>query len=595
MNNALKDYHKVKKYQQYTLKGQIKYIAEIEHLGLKTHRFLVDSADWMLDGKMKDQFDKWDEIWAKSWQKSQIQLQKEININAAEERTKDCQEKIRAIENILKDSISLDHTINWNSLVNKSSFNIPNPKKLLPQELAKVKVPKDSEFNQFPLEPEKSNFIPKLNVFDNIFKGIKQEKLRKADLFYNEIVSNWENKIEEIDKLNSKIQDDYNKEYIQYENEKKNIQDENAKLEQAWELEMDEFYLKQNADNQKVETFRDLYFSKNSIAIVEYCETVLNTSEYPDNFPREFDLEYNHENKFLIIDYVLPAPDDLPRLMETKYIAAKKETKDTYVSENQFVKMYDSAIYNIALKTIFELYQSDEIDMVDTIVFNGWVNSINKANGKMTNSCIVSIQVKKSEFMDIDLTNVDPKICFKNLKGIGSSKLFGIIPIQPIIRVNKNDKRFVTSYDVTQSLDEGYNLAAMGWEDFEHLIREIFEKEFSYNGGEVKVTQASRDGGVDAIAFDPDPIRGGKIVIQAKRYTNTVGVSAIRDLYGTVLNEGATKGILVTTSDYGPDAYDFVKNKPLTLLSGSNLLYLLEKHGHKAKIDLVEAKRLNKE
>ena len=195
--------------------------------------------------------------------------------------------------------------------------------------------------------------------------------------------------------------------------------------------------------------------------------------------------------------------------------------------------------------------------------------------------------------MDIDLMNVDPKICFKNLKGIGSSKLFGITPIQPIITINRNDKRFVSSYDVVGILDEGYNLAAMGWEDFEHLIREVFQKEFSYNGGEVKVTQASRDGGVDAIAFDPDPIRGGKIVIQAKRYTNTVGVSAIRDLYGTVLNEGATKGILVTTSDYGPDAYDFVKNKPLTLLSGANLLYLLEKHGHKAKIDLAEAKRLN--
>ena len=124
------------------------------------------------------------------------------------------------------------------------------------------------------------------------------------------------------------------------------------------------------------------------------------------------------------------------------------------------------------------------------------------------------------------------------------------------------------------------------------MIRELFEKEFQTNGGEVKVTQASRDGGVDAIAFDPDPIRGGKIVIQAKRYTNTVGVSAVRDLYGTVLNEGATKGILVSTADYGPDAYEFSKGKPLTLLNGSNLLHLLEKHGHHAKIDLREAKKI---
>ena len=38
-----------------------------------------------------------------------------------------------------------------------------------------------------------------------------------------------------------------------------------------------------------------------------------------------------------------------------------------------------------------------------------------------------------------------------------------------------------------------------------------------------------------------------------------VGVSAVRDLHGTVLNEGANKGILVTTSGYGNDAYDFAK------------------------------------
>ena len=132
----------------------------------------------------------------------------------------------------------------------------------------------------------------------------------------------------------------------------------------------------------------------------------------------------------------------------------------------------------------------------------------------------------------------------------------------------------------------------MDWEDFEHLIRELFEKEFTAAGGEVKVTRASRDGGVDAIVFDPDPLRGGKIVIQAKRYTNTVGVSAVRDLYGTVHNEGANKGILVSTADYGADAYEFARGKPLVLLNGGNLLHLLEKHGHKARINLKEAKLL---
>lgn len=93
-------------------------------------------------------------------------------------------------------------------------------------------------------------------------------------------------------------------------------------------------------------------------------------------------------------------------------------------------------------------------------------------------------------------------------------------------------------------------------------IPDVHKIPYRRNGSDVRVTQASRDGGVDAIIFDPDPLRGGKIAVQAKRYTNTVGVSAVRDLYGTVINEGANSGILITTSDYGHDSYEFAKDKP---------------------------------
>ena len=103
-------------------------------------------------------------------------------------------------------------------------------------------------------------------------------------------------------------------------------------------------------------------------------------------------------------------------------------------------------------------------------------------------------------------------------------------------------------------------------------------------GLETKLTQRSRDGGVDCIAFDTRPIVGGKIVIQAKRYKNTVGVSAVRDLYGTMLNEGASKGLLVCTSGYGMDAFAFAKDKPIELIDGGGLLYMLKDVGIRARI-----------
>ena len=49
---------------------------------------------------------------------------------------------------------------------------------------------------------------------------------------------------------------------------------------------------------------------------------------------------------------------------------------------------------------------------------------------------------------------------------------------------------------------------------------------------------------------------------------------------------------MVTTADYGPDAYSFAKDKSLTLLNGSNLLHLLEKHRHSFRTNLKEAKKI---
>lgn len=296
--------------------------------------------------------------------------------------------------------------------------------------------------------------------------------------------------------------------------------------------------------------------------------------------------------QLLVVDYELPAIESLPRVKEVKYIASRGEFKATLISDVELKRIYDDVLFQLALSALYRLFSTDDASALASVVFNGWVHAVDKATGIETHPCIMSVQAGKEEFLALNLGQVDPRMCFKKLKGISGSRLTELNPVKPILVLNKEDPRFVPAYGVADGLDERTNLAAMDWLDFENLIREVFEKEFRANGGEVKITQASRDGGVDAVAFDPDPIRGGKIVIQAKRYTNAVGVSAVRDLYGTVHNEGATKGILVTTSDYGPDAYEFAKGKPLTLLSGSELLHLLQKHGHRAKIDLPAAKKI---
>lgn len=419
-----------------------------------------------------------------------------------------------------------------------------------------------------------------------------EEQKKKVDITNNKLKSTyeqdyslWEFKKNAFDKL--KLEEE-NK----WENENQIFETNIEALKLDWERKKLEFENKENSKNEKISAEKNKYLAGDAAAITYYCRNILSyaNSAYPKYFPRRREFTYDPETKILVIDCTLPRKEKFPTEKSFKYIKSRDDITVSYLSNAYVNKIYDSVLYQMSLREMYLIYASDEAEYIDSIVFNGWVNSVDLATGKDIKPCIMSVESSKDEFLAINLNKVDPKECFNMLKGVGSSKLHSMAAVAPIIFIDKKDKRFVSSYEMANDVVESTNLAAMDWQDFENLIREVFEQEFSQNGGEVKITQASRDGGVDAIAFDPDPIRGGKIVIQAKRYTNVVGVSAVRDLYGTVMNEGATKGILVTTASYGPDAYNFSKGKPLTLMNGGNLLHLLEKHGTRAKIDIKEAK-----
>jgi restriction system protein len=558
----------------YSARGDriLKYSLEIYHPGLKEHKLITAPELHMVETKAGLQIAKWEAQWGQIEQKRELREKKVADAQEAERQTAEAHERLQELEGVLKYTLDINDAIDWESLKVKDHFSEQKPKQHEAPEPRKCGPKPELTWPQF---------ARNYTLFEKLFKGRKAKKDESTRAQFQAASVAWEKVKSETDAFN--------------ESEARKHQADLTKWIDAcseWEQRKTEFYKEQERFNSAIDQLRENYQKHEQNAVEQYCEMVLNNSKYPEIISKDFELLYNPETKILICEYFLPDPDNMPKLREVRYIASRGELKQSFITDAQADKMYDTLIYQIVLRTIHELVEADAAGALEAISLNGRVRFISKATGKAEEACIVSIQVKKEQFVEIDLKNVDPKTCFKMLKGIGSSKLHGITPVKPVLEIDRNDRRFVEGHTVADSLEDSTNIAAMDWEEFEHLIRELFEKEFSQNGGEVKITQASRDGGVDAVAFDPDPIRGGKIVIQAKRYTNTVGVSAVRDLYGTVVNEGATKGILVTTADYGPDAYDFAKNKPLTLLSGGNLLHLLEKHGHRVRIDLREAKQI---
>jgi restriction system protein len=314
-------------------------------------------------------------------------------------------------------------------------------------------------------------------------------------------------------------------------------------------------------------------------SVVAYFELILERSDWPDEFPQEYRVAYEPGPRQLVVDFELPTVGIIPVVVEYRYVKARDAIDPKSRKPAEIKELYREIVASTTLRCIHECFAADT-NVIDVLTFNGFVHTLDPATGNPIRPYLISVRVTKERFQAITLDHVDTKACLRNLGAQVSPQPAELVPVRPIIEFDMVDKRFIGEKNVVSELDARPNLMDLTPTEFEALVGNLFTR----MGVETKLTRTSRDGGVDAIAFDSRPILGGKVVIQAKRYSHTVGVSAVRDLYGTMMNEGANKGILVTTSSYGPDAYDFCKDKPVELIDGSGLLYHLEQVGVHARI-----------
>ncbi|WP_428505138.1 restriction endonuclease [Roseateles sp.] len=331
----------------------------------------------------------------------------------------------------------------------------------------------------------------------------------------------------------------------------------------------------QQRRNAEVDEFEADYRAKEADAVVAYNEMVLTRSEYPEEgFPQNFRLAFNASSDELVIEYELPLSSVIPSQADYRYVKTRDEIESKARKPAEVKKFYQDLLAAVTLRTLHEVFEADQAGALALVTFNGVLDTVDPASGRETRVPVVSVRALKTEFDRLYLDKVDKIACLRNLGAQVSARPDEFQAVKPIVEFDMFDKRFIEQGDALGVLESRPNLMDLTPSEFETLVSNLFGK----MGLDTKLTRSSRDGGVDAVAFDPRPVLGGKVVIQAKRYRDTVGVSAVRDLYGTMLNEGASKGILVCTSGYGTDAYNFSKDKPLELIDGGGLLYLLREH-----------------
>ncbi|WPP50037.1 restriction endonuclease [Catalinimonas niigatensis] len=575
----------VNKYTSEGVDGTI-YYAELQHAGLKEHKVISAAERPLLVHKLRKQLDMWEDQWLiqqglrapeeRFYPERRNELssaEKQMKIQQAEEQSLVAQKKIQEIKDLLLLAFNTEPTVDWNSLKDFREYPQDPPPPTKPVAPSLMSYPKEPSFQD-------DEFSPKLSVIDMVIPPLKIKKEDKAYKNFQLSYKKWREVCEEIDRENEVVKEAYQDELRSWEKEMR-----------AWKTKEENFYNEQQEMNAVVDQLEQDYGAKDPEAILEYCKMVLHNAQYPETFPKDFTLDFSQHDQTLLLEYAMPSIHDMPILKDVVYLQEKDKFSKTYLDERQRTELYDAALYHTTLRVIYEMFKADKIDAIGAIRFSGWVVSVDPASKHKEKKCILSLHTTKEAFTEIDLSHEEPEDCFKLLGGVTHVQLSKLTPDESA-EMNIEEKREIEQNKEPEDTEEVItNLAAMDSENFKHLFLEMLEKEFNQYGGEVNIIQSNKEGEVHAIAFDPDPIRGGKTIIYGKITMYPIDVLEVRELFGNVMKEGASKGILITTSDFVAEARDFAREKPLSLLDASALLFLLQKHGHTFRIDFNEVNR----
>ena len=247
--------------------------------------------------------------------------------------------------------------------------------------------------------------------------------------------------------------------------------------------------------------------------VVWYFERLIERSLINDCDATSVAVGYSHDSRQLVVDLELPTMDAVPNVASYKYVKTADRIDETPRTPAKRKALYASLIAQITLKCLDTIFRGGgDTSPVTSVTLNGMLDAIDLSTGQDVRVCLISVRVTRDTFAALNLAQVSPEQCLRSLKASVSRSPSELVPVKPILELDMVDPRFIDTQQVLSKLEGRPNLMELTPGEFEGLITNLF----ATMGLDTKQTQASRDGGVDCVAFDSRPIFGGKVVIQAE-------------------------------------------------------------------------------
>lgn len=166
-------------------------------------------------------------------------------------------------------------------------------------------------------------------------------------------------------------------------------------------------------------------------AVQEYVTIVLSNSVYPAHFPVEHDFSFDASTAELRLSVLIPGPDKIASTSSYKYTKSSDEIVATPLSLKARKDRYIGAVFQVALRSIHEVFEADRRGLIKTISLEVGTQTVDPAIGRERYIPFVAMGAERQSFLELDLSNVVPAATLSHLGAAVSKSPYDLVAIDP--------------------------------------------------------------------------------------------------------------------------------------------------------------------
>jgi len=165
-------------------------------------------------------------------------------------------------------------------------------------------------------------------------------------------------------------------------------------------------------------------------AVTEYVGIVLANSVYPESFTIEHDYSYLASARELTLVALVPPPSSMPTQRGYRYVKSTGEIRPTQVSATEHRSRYASAVHQVAIRSLHEIFEADRRGWIRTISLTVAVETLDPATGLPRRIPLAVVASDRETFEKLNLANIVPAATLAHLGALLSKNPSELISVE---------------------------------------------------------------------------------------------------------------------------------------------------------------------